>query len=112
TRTVRHHGAESVAVCQIYSIEGLRQGTNLVYLYQQGVSCLLIDAALQASWVGSKEVVADDLYLVTDFSDKRRVPLPVVLIEWILNGNNWVLLNELGVQLGHLCGGLHGVFMA
>src|SRR5699024_12345165 len=63
TGTVGHHGAEAVAVREVDGVEGFGQGTNLVDLDQQRVGCLFVDAALQAGWVGGKEVVADDLQI-------------------------------------------------
>src|SRR5699024_8374440 len=106
TGTVGHHGAEAVAVREVDGVEGFGQGTYLVDLDKQRVGCRVVDAALQAGWVGGKEVVADDLHLLAHFCDQGGVASPVILIQWVLDGDDWVLLDEFSVDLGHFLSGV------
>ena len=105
-----HHGAVAVAVRELYGIEGLGQGTNLVDLYEQRVGRLLINALLQASRVGDKEVIADDLDLIANSGGQGGVAFPVVFLQWVLDGHDGVLVDELLVDLGHLLGGVLAAF--
>ncbi|BAC17851.1 conserved hypothetical protein [Corynebacterium efficiens YS-314] len=106
TGTVGHHGGVTCAVCHVDGVEGLGEGTDLVDLDQDGVGGLLGDALLQTGRVGDEEVIADDLNLVTDLGGQCDVAIPVVLLQRILDGDDRVLVDKLGVDVRHLLGGV------
>ncbi len=58
----------------------------------------------QALGVGDEEVVADDLDLVAQRLGDRRVAVPVVLVERVLDRDDRVLVDPGGEQVDHLAG--------
>ena len=87
---------------QLDGVDGLREGTDLVDLDQQGVCGVGLDALGQALRVGDEQVVADDLHLVADLLVEGGPGLPVLLVEGVLDGDQRVLGDELLVVLDHL----------
>ena len=67
----------------------------------------LSDEALrEALRVRDEQVVADDLHLVADLGGEGRPALPVVLGQRVLDGDERVVRDEVGVVRGHVGGGL------
>src|SRR5699024_1147508 len=98
------------AVSHVDSVEGLGEGTDLVHLNQDGVGSILSDALLQALRVGDEEVVANDLNLIADGCGEVGVTLPVIFLQWVLDGDDWVRVNELSVNVCHLSCGVLATF--
>ena len=55
------------------------------------------DAALEPLDVGDEQVVADDLDLVAELVGQRLPAVPVVLVERVLDGDDRVRRDEVGV---------------
>lgn len=77
--------------------------TSSAYLQQKAVGALLLDSGLDSEWVGDSQIVGDAL----DFAALEEVGpcLPIVLVERILDENDWVLLDEAHVEVGEFLGG-------
>ena len=81
-------------------LDRLGKGTDLVDLQEKGVARLELDGLLDADWVGDSQVITDNLSIV--LLGEVRPGLPVILGEWVLDGDNWVLGGQIGVHLGEL----------
>merc|ERR1719310_92790 len=106
TRAVGHHDAPALGNGVKAGGDGLRGSADLVHLQQEGVGSLLLLAVLDALWVGDEEVIADNLHLLAEALDHLGVGLPVVLVERILDGDNWVAAGDVIVELHHVSPGL------
>lgn len=102
TRSVGNHHTPVGGVGVLSSLDGLGQRTNLVNLQQQGVGGLLLNGGLDSQWVGHEQVITDNLDLVLDLREELGPGFPVILGEWVLDGDNWVLVNQLGVVSSQL----------
>ena len=95
---VAHHAAEAVAVREVDGVEGLGERADLVDLHQQRVGGLLADAAPEPLDVGDEQVVADELHLGRRASAVIDAqPVPVLLVERVLDGDDRVRRDEVGV---------------
>ena len=101
-----HHAAVAVALGQLDGIEGLGERADLVDLDEQGVGRAGLDAACEPLGVGDEQVVADDLHLVAHPVGHRLPAVPVALVERVLDGDQRVGRDEVGVVVDHLGGGL------
>jgi hypothetical protein len=107
--TVRDHDTPAISVGVLGSLDGLGQSTNLVDLEEEGVARLELDGLLDSQRVGHSQVITDNLDVLG--LGEVAPGLPVVLSEGILDGDDRVLLAELGVEVGELlvCDPLGGV---
>src|ERR1700730_17195238 len=78
-RAVRDHRAVAGALGELDRGEGLRQGADLVHLYQDRVGDALLDALAEDAGVGDEDVVADQLQLLAQAPGQRLPAFPVVL---------------------------------
>ena len=85
-----HHNTPISAERILGRLDGLCDGTDLVDLEKEGVASLGVDGLLDERWVGDSEVIADDLEFRVLIEVAPR--LPVVLGEWVLDGDDWILL--------------------
>ncbi|CAB4733571.1 unannotated protein [freshwater metagenome] len=93
---------------QLDRVQGLGERADLVDLDQEGVGLAAGDAAREPLDVGDEQVVADELRLGAEAVGDGLPPLPVVLVERVLDRDDGVGRHELGVVVGHLLGGLLG----
>lgn len=100
TRSVRDHDTPAVSVRVLGSLNRLGQGTDLVDLEEESVARLELDGLLDAERVGDSQIVTDNLDVLG--LGEVAPGLPVVLSEGVLDGDNGVLLAELGVKVGKL----------
>ena len=86
------HGSPSLNLGHVMSLDGLSHTSNLVDLQQEAVAGLLVDGGGDPLGVGHQEIVSNNL----DAGAGRQlgVSFPVILVEWILNTDNWVVLDE------------------
>ena len=85
----------------VHGGDGLAQRTDLVDLDQQSVGHALLDTLFQDGGIGHEQVVADQLHAVADGVGQQLPPLPVALIQAILNGDDRILAAERGKQIDH-----------
>ena len=90
-----------MTLCKRYCIESLGESTNLVHLDQDRVTGLEVDTLLQTNRVGHVEVVTDELKLVAELCSDVSPTGPVVFIQWVFDGNQWEVANELCVVGRH-----------
>lgn len=64
-------------------LDGFCEGADLIDLEQEGVTGLLIQSSLDASWVGDQQVIANDLGVHANTGSEVNVSLPVILVEGI-----------------------------
>ncbi|GFE53405.1 phosphopyruvate hydratase, putative [Babesia ovis] len=72
-----------------------------------GIASLLLQGGLNTLGVCDQQVITHNLYLGTDLGSEHLVGLPVILVEWVLNGDNGVLVAEVLVVGNHLGSSLH-----
>ena len=78
TRTMRRHDAPSVLFGEFDSVNGFRNGSNLIDLEQEAIGRLLFDSFLNLDGVGHGQVVTDNLDLVTNSGSNLGPVLPVL----------------------------------
>ncbi|KAI6754374.1 hypothetical protein HG530_012888 [Fusarium avenaceum] len=100
TGSVRDHDTPAVGVRVLGGLDGLGQSTNLVDLEEEGVARLELNGLLDAERVGDSQIVTNNLDVLG--LGEVAPGLPVVLSEGVLDGNDGVLLAELGVEAGKL----------
>mmetsp|Transcript_62194 Transcript_62194/g.133730 ORF Transcript_62194/g.133730 Transcript_62194/m.133730 type:complete len:354 (+) Transcript_62194:722-1783(+) len=107
---VRHHHAPAGKLRHRRSLDGLRDGADLVHLEKQGVAGLHVQGLLHALRVCHQKVVSDDLAGVADVGLKLRVGLPIVLVKGVLDGDKRILRQPILIVRNQLVGGfLHRV---
>jgi hypothetical protein len=92
TRSVGNHNTPVGSERVLSSLDGFRQGTDLVNLQQQSVSSLLFDGGSNSSWVGDSQVISNNLD--TSGLEEVRLSFPVIFSKWIFDGDNWVSLHQ------------------
>ena len=83
----------------------LGEGTDLIDLQQQGVTGLLVNTGLDSGRVSDQQIVTDNLSVFTNTLSKVNVAFPVILIEGVLDRNNWIVVDESAVDIGQLSWG-------
>ena len=99
---MRDHNAPSGCLGHVACLDTLSDGTDLVDLKQKGVAEFLVDSSLDSGWIGDQQVISDNLDFISDHGSHLGVGLEVILIEWVLDRNNWVSINQLLVELDGL----------
>ena len=95
TGSVGDHDSESVVLAEKCTFNWLGDAADLVHIEEEGVAGLFVDCLLDSGGVGDEEVIADDLDLFSDFGSEFSVGFPVILIEGVFDGNNWVFGDQL-----------------
>ena len=99
TGAVRHHDSPVVGLSELSSLDRLGDRADLVDLEQKTVACLLLDGRLDTEGVRDRQVITDDRNAgLTQY----RPGFPVVLVEWVLNRRDRVLLEVALVDVGEL----------
>src|SRR6266568_3994899 len=83
----------------------LRQRPDLIEFDENRVGRMLQDPPLETLSVGYKEVIPHDLYSVTQTFAQEREALPVIFGQTIFDGDDWVLIQPLFVEVNHFTGG-------
>src|SRR5215217_5429902 len=89
------HGRIPGLVCQSHRLERLRERPYLVYLDEDGVAHTLVYAPSEDLRVGHEQVVPDELHPTPQSLRQKRPPLPIVLGQPVLNGENGVFVHHL-----------------
>ena len=87
------------------SVERLGQGADLVELDEHGIGGAELDALLDALNVRDKQIVADELDLLSKAVHEHLPAFPVILGHAVLEGDDRVLLHEVGIHVDHLLAG-------
>ncbi len=103
-----HHAFVAAALRQRDRVESLGERADLVDLDEQRVGGAGLDAARQPLRVGDEQVVADDLNPLADRFGERLPAVPVLLVQRVLDGDQGVRRDQLGVVGGHLGGAALG----
>ncbi len=103
---MRDDGRVAGALGHLDGIEGLGEGADLVDLDQDRVGDAFIDAFLENFGVGDEQVIAYQLDAIPQFFGQQLPAFPVVFGHAVFDGDNRVTINEVGVEINHVCGGL------
>mmetsp|Transcript_9771 Transcript_9771/g.18949 ORF Transcript_9771/g.18949 Transcript_9771/m.18949 type:complete len:448 (+) Transcript_9771:1411-2754(+) len=95
---MRDHDAPTGLLREESGVDGFCNGTDLVHLEEQSVTCLLCLCLLDSLDVCHQQIVPHNLDLVSLLRRQQTVPIKVILIEWIFNRHHWVLLDEALVE--------------
>ncbi|CRH73200.1 Uncharacterised protein [Chlamydia trachomatis] len=97
-----NHRSKAILGCKLNSVEGFGNGTNLVQLYEQGISCSKLNTLSQTLWIGDEQVIANELQTITKTLGDCCPIIPAFFLEWIFDGNDWILVDELLVVIKHV----------
>ena len=89
-------------LCSLHSLERLGQGTNLIHLNKNRVSCAKINALLETRSIGNEEVVTYKLDLLAQTLSELLPAIPVLLVETVLDRDDGILIDELLPVVDHL----------
>ena len=110
--SVGDHDSPSSSLGHVGCLNTLGDGTDLVHLQQKSIAKLLVDTGLHSSWVGDQEIVSHNLDLVAHELGHFDVSLEIVLIEWIFDGNKWVLIAKVLVEFNSLILGKDSIVLS
>ena len=89
---MRHHSSPALGLGHVVSLDGLSHAADLVDLQQEAVAGLLVNGGGDPLGVCDQEVVSDNLD--RGAGGQLGVAFPVVLVEGILNTDNWIILDK------------------
>lgn len=112
---MRYHGAPTVLFGQLVGPNRFGYCTDLIHFQQQTVASFLFNGSLNTFGVGYGQIISYDLqknlmkslkhyhfvvliYLDICGGSNRSPRTPVILVERILNRNNWKVFNEFLIQ--------------
>ena len=96
--------------CQFNSPEGFGQGADLVNFDQDGIAYAFVNTHLQAGCIGHEQVVANQLYFVSQFLGEGSPAFPVVFCQTVFNGDDRIFFNQVCQVVHHLGAGLGCAF--
>jgi len=105
SRSVRDHDTPASLLTHVAGLDRLSDRTNLVYLKEHGITLFLIDAHLNAHWVRHKEIISDNLHAIAHTLSHLYPSGEVILVKWILNGNDGVFLRHVVIDINKLIWG-------
>jgi len=94
SRSVRYDARITGFLCHPYRRERLGDGPYLVQLDQYAVCDALLDPSLEYSRIRHENVVPHDLHLIRASLGELLPPLPVVLGEAVLDGDDRIVSDE------------------
>ncbi len=80
-------------------VQRLAQRADLIELDQNRIGDIVVDTALQDCSIGHEQVVAHQLYTVTNQFGQGRPAVPVALVHTIFNRDDRVALSQ-AIQIG------------
>ena len=89
-------------MCQLNRADGFGKRSDLVYFDQNAIGNRFVDSALQASRVGDKQIVADQLNLVADLLSQQFPSVPVIFVKTVFDTTDWVLAGPVGQEVNHV----------
>jgi len=66
----------------------------LVNLKQKSITEFLVNTSLYSGWVGDEQIISDNLNFVTHLSGHFDVGFEIVLVEWILDGDERIFVTK------------------
>lgn len=99
---MRNHDTPTCGLTHVGSLDTLSHGTYLVNLQQESVTPLLVDTLLDTFRVCNKEIVTDNLDLVSHKSCHLLIGHKIILIKWILNADNGIVIDHVFVEINSL----------
>ena len=86
--SVGDHRAISRMLGHLHCIQGFREGSDLIYLDEDGIGNFKLNTAAQTFDIGDKQIISHKLDLFSQMFRQVFPAFPVILPEPILNGNN------------------------
>src|SRR6266487_6238665 len=83
-------------------LQRLSQRTDLVELYQNGISRVFLNTALEPGRVGDEDIIADKLYTIAQPLIEQRPSLPIVFGQSIFKVDDGVLVYPPLIEIYHL----------
>ena len=83
-------------------IQGLAESADLVELNENGIGDTLLDTLGQDFRVGNKQVVPDQLQLVTEFFGQHLPTIPVTLVHAVFDADNGMAACQVRQVIGEL----------
>ena len=82
-------------------MNGFCQRSNLIHFDQNAVCDPFIDAALQTSRVGHKQVVTNQLHSIATLVGQHLPCVPIVFATSVLDAADWVAINPIRQEINH-----------
>jgi hypothetical protein len=95
---VGDHDSPPGSLRHVTGLNALCDGTDLVDLEQKSITEFHIDTCLNSCWVGNKEIITNNLNLVTHKLGHIHIGIEIILVEWVLDGHNWEVVAKILVE--------------
>ena len=99
---MRHHRGVAGPFCHLNRFQGFSEGADLVQFYQNRIGDILSYASGQNLGIGDKNVITYKLNPRAEFGGKSCPAIPVIFIQAVFDGKNWILVQEHLVPSDHL----------
>ena len=81
-------------MCHFDGFQGLGYRTDLIEFDQDAVSTAKLNSLCQTLGICYKQVIAHQLYFIANFCGKFFPAFPVFFVQCILDGDDWIFLNQ------------------
>src|SRR6185437_14740402 len=102
TRAMRDDRGATVSLCELDTIERLRECADLIDLDQNRIRNTEIDSLLQEDRVGNEQIVSDKLHLVANLISQQLPTLPIILSHAVFDRDDRILLRAVLPERHHL----------
>ena len=102
TRSVRHNRPISCLMRQFHRSCRLCQCPDLIHLDEHRIGCFSCNPQCDSLRIGHKQIVSHKLYLLSNFCCQSAPAIPILLIQRILNGIDWIIQNQSFIVFHHL----------
>ena len=100
--TVRHDCSISCLMRQFHRSCRLCQCPDLIHLDEHRIGCFSCNPQCDSLRIGHKQIVSHKLYLLSNFCCQSAPAIPILLIQRILNGIDWIIQNQSFIVFHHL----------
>src|SRR3954468_22383260 len=98
---MRDHRQEPGGTRHLYRLERLAESPDLIDLDENRIGNAALDAAGKPLRVRHEQIVADELATIAKRLRELRPPIPIILGQAVLDGDDRVLTQPLGVERDH-----------
>ena len=93
---------KSCALGHLDHFHRLGQRADLVELYENGISRMFLNTALEPGRIGDKDVIAHKLYTMAQPLVEQCLFFPVVFSQSIFKVDDWVFVDPPLIEIYHL----------
>ena len=97
--SVGNHNTPSCLLRHVWCLDWLSDTSNLVDFKEQSITKLLLNTSLNALRISDQKIVTNNLNATAHSVRHFNVGVKVILVKWIFNGLNWILLSKVIVKI-------------